>query len=281
MGVPGPLDAARRTVAVAPNLGWVDVPAQTELSRRLHGLPVFLENDVRCGALAEYTLGAGAGAASMLALFVGTGIGGGLVQGGRVFHGAHGIAGEIGHMVIRAGGPRCPCGRRGCLEALAARGAIARYVVKQVQRGRSTALTHLVKGDLRGMTSGKLAKALRADDAVARKAVRRSARYAGLAIGSLVNVLDPDVVVIGGGVVEAIGEPYAEWVRAAADGQILAAAARGVRIELSRLGDDAGLLGAALTAFGDLATMPPQAAPPPPDPVAGELDAAAPPVPEV
>jgi glucokinase len=252
--VPGPLDSSRSVVAMAPNLGWVDFPVRYELERRLPRRPVLVENDVRAAALSEHHLGAGRGYASMLAVFVGSGVGGGLVIDGHLHHGAHGGAGEIGHMVIRAGGPRCGCGRAGCLEAMSARDAVGRYVLREVQRGHRTVLTTILKGDLNALTSRDLALAISQADVVAIRAARRSARYTGLAIGGVVNLLDPGIVVIGGGIAEALGERYVEFASKIARRQILASAASDVPIVASKLGDDAGLLGAALTAFAGLAT---------------------------
>jgi len=251
--VPGPLDSSRSVVAVAPNLGWVNLAVRHELERRLPHKSVFLENDVRAAALSEHQLGAGHGYDSMLAVFVGSGVGGGIVVDGRLYHGGHGGAGEIGHMTVRAGGPRCGCGRFGCLEAMAARDAVARYVIGEVGRGHRTALTEILHGNLLALTSRDLRLAIAQNDAVAVRAARRSARYTGLAIGGVVNLLDPAVVVIGGGIAEALGQRYVEWGTEVARRQILASAAREVPIVASKLGDDAGLLGAALTAFAGLA----------------------------
>jgi len=247
--VPGPLDRSRSVVAMAPNLGWVNLAVRAELERRLPGKSVFLENDVRAAALSEHQLGAGHGFESTLAVFVGSGVGGGMVIDGRLYHGSHGGAGEIGHMVVAAGGPRCGCGRAGCLESVAARDAVARYVIADVARGRTTVLTDILHGDLRAFTSRDLATAVAQGDAVAIRAGRHSARYTGLAIGGVVNLVDPSIVVIGGGIAEAVGQRYVDWAAEIARRQILASAARDVPIVASRLGDDAGLLGAALTAF--------------------------------
>jgi glucokinase len=247
--VPGPLDRTRSVVAMAPNLGWVHLAVREELERRLPGKRVFLENDVRAAALSEHLLGAGRGFSSTLAVFVGSGVGGGMVIDGRLYHGSHGGAGEIGHMVVAAGGPRCGCGRAGCLEAVAARDAVARCVIAEVARGHPTVLTDILHGDLRALTSRDLATAVAQGDAVAIRAARRSARYTGLAIGGVVNLVDPAIVVIGGGIAEAAGQRYVDWAAELARRQILASAARDVPIVPSRLGDDAGLLGAALTAF--------------------------------
>jgi glucokinase len=254
VGVPGPLDRSRSIVSVAPNLGWEELPVRAELERRLPGTRAYLENDVRAAALAEHTFGAGRGYRSMLAVFVGTGVGGGLIVDGRLYHGTRGGAGEIGHVVACVGGPRCGCGRRGCLEALAARAAVARYVIQQVARGRHTVLSSLLGGDLTALTSRDLSAAIKQGDPVAVRAAHRSARYVGVALGGIVNLLDPEAIVLGGGIVEALGARYVGWAAAAARPHILADSARGLPIVASELGDDAGLLGAALTAFEGLAS---------------------------
>ena len=252
--VPGPLDQTRSVVSLAPNLGWRELAVRAELERRLPGMPVFLENDVRAAALAEQALGAGRGCESLLAVFVGSGVGGGFVLNGRLYHGAHGGAGEIGHLVVRAAGPRCGCGRSGCLEAMSARDAVGRYVMQAVARGQRTVLSDMLHGNLRAFTSRDLAAAVAQNDAVALRAARRSARYVGLAVGGVINLLDPATVVLGGGIAEAAGQRYVEWVAEEARRQILSSDVRNLPIVASVLGDDAGLLGAALTAFSGLET---------------------------
>ena len=251
--VPGPLDPSRSVVAMAPNLGWVNLPVRAELEKRLPGKRIVMENDVRAAALSEHALGAGRGYDSMLAVFIGTGVGGGLVIGGKLYHGAHGGAGEIGHLVVRSAGPRCGCGRAGCVEAMAARGAIRRYVLRAVRRGRRTVLSEILNGKLEELTSRELAQAIARGDAVAIAAARLSARYTGVALGGVINLVDPAVVVLGGGICEALGERYVEWATETARRQTLAYEARETPIVASKLGNDAGLLGAALTAFGELA----------------------------
>src|SRR5207248_8908406 len=143
----------------------------------------------------------------------------------------------------------CGCGRAGCLESMSARDAVAGYVIEQVNRGHRTVLTEILGGNLLALTSRDLAVAISQSDAVAVRAARRSARYAGLAIGGVVNLLDPAVVVIGGGIAQALGQRYVDWATEMARRQILASAARDIPIVASELADDAGLLGAALTAF--------------------------------
>jgi glucokinase len=251
--VPGPLDRSRSVVAMAPNLGWVNLAVRHELERRLPTTLIFIENDVRAAALSEHRLGGGRGHSSMLSVFIGSGVGGGLIVDNKLYHGIHGGAGEIGHLVVKAGGPRCGCGRAGCFETMSARDAVTRYVIADVNRGRPTVLTDILDGNLLALTSRDLAMAIDQSDAVAVRAARRSAGYAGLAIGGLVNAFDPGVVVIGGGIAKALGQPYVDWAAKLARRQILASSARDLPIVESVLGDDAGLLGAALTAFAGLA----------------------------
>jgi glucokinase len=248
MGVPGTLTADRSGVMVAPNLGWSNVPVRDDLARRLDGARVGLENDVRSAALAEHVLGAGAGYSSMLAIFVGTGIGGGYIEHGKIVHGSRGGAAEFGQMVIQAGKGRCSCGNKGHLEALAARPALARYMARKVKRGAKSSLAGAHKGDLTLLTSGEIEGAIAAGDELAIRAAERSATYVGLALGSLVNAFDPDLVVLGGGVVAAIGQRYVDWAAVAARPHILNQDARSLPIVAAKLGDDAGLLGAALAA---------------------------------
>jgi glucokinase len=246
--LPGVLNANRSVIVIAPNLGWVDVQIRAELERRFSDVPVFVENDVRAAALSELRLGAGRGYASILAIFVGSGVGGGIVIDNQPFSGAHGLAGEVGHMVVAAGGPRCGCGRSGCLESVSAREAVARSVHNDVRRGHATVLTTMLNGDVMALTSRELAQAISESDPVALRAARRSARYVGLAVGGMINVLDPEVVVIGGGIAEAVGSRYIEWATEIACRQALPSPGRRVPIVASALRDDAGLLGAALTA---------------------------------
>jgi glucokinase len=250
IGSPGPLDVETGVILYSANLSVKNYPLAPELSAVLNR-PVVLRNDVRVGGVAEHRLGAGRGYGDVIAAFVGTGIGGCVILDGRVLEGATGNAGEIGHMVVRAGGPRCGCGARGCLETLASKTAIARRIEKALRKGRHTALGEKIgrKGRLK---SGDLAQAVAARDPVALDEVRRAAHFLGLGLGGLVNVLGPEVVIVGGGVAEALGEPYVDLVREAARSQILVDPDK-VKIVPAALGDNAGILGAALMARERLA----------------------------
>ena len=207
-----------------------------------------MENDVRVGGYAEFRLGAGRGYRDIVAAFVGTGIGGCVIQGGEMVTGATGNAGEIGHIIVKAGGPRCGCGARGCLEALASKTAIGRRVQKAVRKGLPTILGDKMARKGGRLKSGDLAEAVATKDIIALKEVHRAAHYLGLGLGSLINVLGPEIVIVGGGVAGALGPPYIDLVRTAARSQALTDPEGLVRIERAALGDDAGILGAALLA---------------------------------
>jgi glucokinase len=247
IGVPGPLDPETGVVKVAPNLGWKDVPVKTILEKEL-GLPVFVENDVNAGTVAEHRLGAGVGVKDMIGIFVGTGIGGGLIFGGHLYHGFGKVAGEVGHMIIKVNGPRCGCGNRGCFEAMASRTAIVRDLINAVAKGRKTVLTKMVGDDLRQVGSGMLAEAYRSGDKLTVRIIRRAARCCGVAVASLLNLLNPEMVVLGGGVVEALGADYVNRVIKVASKRTFDVTLEGVRIVPAQLGDDAVFLGAACLA---------------------------------
>jgi glucokinase len=248
IGVPGPLDPVTGVVKIAPNLGWKDVPVKALLEKDVK-LDVFVENDVNAGTVAEHRLGAGAGVNDLIGIFVGTGIGGGLIFGGRLHHGFGKVAGEIGHMIIEVNGPRCGCGNRGCFEAMASRTAIVRDLANAVAKGRKTVLTKMAgNGDLRQIGSSALADAYRRGDKLAVKIIKRAARYCGIAVASLLNLLNPEMVVLGGGVVEALGADYVNRVAKAAAKRTFDVTLEGVRIVPARLGDDAVFLGAACLA---------------------------------
>lgn len=247
IGSPGPLDSETGTILFSANMAVRNFPLGPLLSEKL-GWPVLLQNDVRVGGYGEFKLGAGRGYRDIIAVFVGTGIGGCLVQGGQVLRGATGNAGEVGHMIVKAGGPRCGCGSRGCLETLASRTAITRRILKSVRKGMPTVLADKVLRKTGRLKSGEIADAVAAGDHVANREVRRAAHFLGLGLGGLVNVLGPEIVIIGGGVAEALGEPYVDLVRLSAREQILSDPNRKIHIEQAELGDDAGILGASLLA---------------------------------
>lgn len=203
---PGPIDAGTGHVLNAPNLpGWSNVPLAEILSRAL-GPAVVLENDGNAAALGEYVSGAGRGADGLIYVTISTGIGGGFVFKGELFRGVSGAAGEIGHMVIQPGGPRCGCGNQGCLESLASGTAIARAGTIAIAEGRAPLLKQIVDASGEPVSSAQIAQAAAEGDEAAGSIIRDAATTIGTAFGNLINLLNPDVIVVGGGVVQ-IGAP--------------------------------------------------------------------------
>lgn len=248
IGAPGPLDPATGVVIFAPNLRWKDVRLKDELEARVN-IPTFVDNDVNVGTLGEHVFGAGKGFQNVVGIFVGTGIGGGIILQGELFHGASKTAGEIGHIIVKAGGPRCGCGTRGCLEALASRTAMAKQFQKAiVKKGKKSVISELTGGDLGTIRSGVLAKAIRLNDKLTLKIIKKATKYLGIGIGSIVNFLNPEMIVLGGGVVEALDDTFLNDIRAAAEKYSLPNTLNGVQIVPAKLGDNSGILGAAALA---------------------------------
>lgn len=249
IGAPGSIDRHRGVVHEAPNLGWTEFPLGPQLERRVR-VPVLVDNDVNVGTVGEHVLGAGAGATHMVGIFVGTGIGGGIIAGGRLYEGSVGGAGEIGHTVMQVDGPLCSCGHRGCAEALASRWAMERDVRAAIKAGRKSIVLDLMKkkGKPR-MTSSVINSALKRNDRVMRDVLKRAQYHLGILAANIVNLLDPECVVIGGGIATRLGERFVAPIReAAADYFLREKDAQRIRIVGGRLGDDAGALGAVVLA---------------------------------
>jgi glucokinase len=248
IGVPGQVDTASALVLGAPNLHWHNVPVAKLLSRRLH-IPVVVVNDVQAGTLAVKEVGAGKKLSDFVCMFIGTGIGGGIVTRGELYRGAAGLAGEIGHMaVIPHDGPRCGCGNRGCLEAVASRSAIVRRVVNAMEKGRKSVVRDLCDGDPARIRSRILAEAYREGDKVVTEIIHDACEYLGIGAANLINTLNPQAVILGGGLIEALGDRMLPRITKSALAHTIAASPDRVRIKDSGLGDDAGILGAALAA---------------------------------
>lgn len=242
IAVPGVVDPKAGYVVVTPNMSLGETPIRQRLEDRFR-LPVALGNDCNLGALGEKWLGASRGAGSAMSILVGTGIGGGFVRKGKLWRGAREAAGEIGHIVMQIGGPQCGCGNRGCLEALASRSAIERDIRAAIAAGRASHLTELCGGDLSVIRSGALARALAAGDAVVTEIIRRAAEVLGHACLTVRHLLDPEVIVLGGGVIEACGDFMVPIVESILSADRLPGARDGGWLLLSSLGDDAVVLG--------------------------------------
>ena len=241
---PGPLDRARRVIISCLNLGpWENVSIKAMLQDSL-GVPAWLEMDALAATLGEGWLGAGQGVADFIYLVVGTGIGCGLLVDGRPVRGWAGSAGEIGHLTIVPGGPPCNCGNYGCLEELAAGPAIARRAQAALWQGRETIISQQSNGS--DITAEAVFAAARSGDAVALSIVDETAEYLGIALAGLANLLNPQVIALGGGVGQGGGDVLLEAVRRATLRHCPSwITGQGLDIRTARLGDDAGLLGAA------------------------------------
>jgi len=248
---PGPLDIEAGVVVAPPNLpGWDRVPLKQLIEDAL-GITTFLENDANAAALGEYRFGAGRGTEHMIYVTVSTGVGGGLILDGRLYHGANGMAGEIGHITIMPYGPRCGCGNRGCLEALASGTAIARQARERVARGVPTLIADLAGGDPERITAKLIAEAASRGDVEAREILAEAMNYLGIGMANLVNLFNPELIVIGGGLTN-IGEMLFGPVRRAIDRRAFRTPAQVVRVVQAELGDNVGVLGAAAVALGQI-----------------------------
>ncbi len=202
IGAPGPLVRTTGIVLLTPNLGWRNFPLRDKVSTAV-GLPAALDNDANCAIFGEWWRGAARDSTVVIGLTIGTGIGGGIVFDGEIFHGASDIAGEIGHMTIDSTGRRCRCGNYGCLEAYASGTAIAERAVEGIEAGADTTLSQYVPGDLGAITAQVVYDAARDGDDYALEVIRDTARFLGAGIASLINIFNPEIVVICGGVTAA------------------------------------------------------------------------------
>jgi len=243
VGAPGLIDRRRGVVHSLVNVsGWHDVPLAARLSRRL-GARVAVDNDVNLVALGEWRFGAGRGARHLVCVTLGTGVGGGLVMDGELYRGASGAAGELGHMVIDARGPRCGCGRRGCFEAMVGTAAILRLGRRAMTN--SPALRALVREAHGRLMPRLIGRAARAGDPAARSVWAEIGRRLGIGLANLVNVLNPERIVIGGGVSNNWSSFYPALVKTLR-AEAMDVPGRAVRVVRTALGDHAGIIGAAV-----------------------------------
>ena len=249
----GQIDPARGLLISGPNLaGVANLPISEALGQRF-GLPVRLGNDVQGATIGELTFGAGKGVDRFLCVFVGTGVGGALVRHGQLDTGPNATAGEIGHLIIHADGRYCGCGGRGHLEAYASRTAITKALLAELGRGRASALSKLLEDEGfdesapggTAIRSGLLAKAVDENDELVLETLREAARFLGLGLASAINLYNPQRIILGGGVVEAV-PLIVEIAAPLAKREALPVPGRAVEIVEAKLGDNAGIVGAAL-----------------------------------
>lgn len=246
VGIAGQVDADG-VVRFAPNLRWQDVPLRERLEGALR-IPVIVTNDVRAAAYGEWRHGAGAGAGDLVCIFVGTGIGGGVITAGTLLRGAGSAAGEVGHTVLIAGGRRCRCGNRGCLEAYAGGWAIAERAQEAVradpEAGRALVAA---AGDAGRISAADVAGAFRRGDPLAGRLVGETVEFLAAGATGIVNLFNPTMLILGGGVIEGLPE-WVDHVGREVRARALPAAAEGLRVVKAALGGHAGMIGAATVA---------------------------------
>ena len=246
VGTPGAVEAKTgKVIGVSPNIsGWKGMEIGQILKDRLN-LPVLVDNDVNAMALAESRFGAAMGYKSVLCVAVGTGVGGGIIFDGRLWRGATHSAGEIGHITINPNGPQCRCGAKGCVEAYCNSQAIIRRAIDKLNNGLTSAFEEVLEGPLSGLTIKKLFAAARKGDSVAIDVIQESADYLAIGIANAVNILNPEIVVIGGGVADG-GAGFVEAVATEVRKKAVGPSGTDLRITKATLGNDAGFIGASI-----------------------------------
>jgi len=248
IGAPGSINSEDGKVIFSPNLpGWEDIALKKELEKHLE-IPVFVENDCNACTLGVHVAELGAKPRHVVGIFLGTGIGAGIILDGKLYSGFNRTAGEIGHMVLEVGGPKCGCGNRGCFEALASRSAIFRRIQTAVKDGQKTVLVDMLGDNLDDLRSGDLRKALRKGDKFVEKVIEEAAEYTGIAVGNIINLINPECVILGGGVIDALEDDMMSIIVETAKDYAMPGTAKGIEIIASRLGDHAGITGAAALA---------------------------------
>ena len=244
----GAIDFEKGVVTESPNLpGWHNI-ALRDIMQEKYELNTFLVNDASAAALGELRFGAGKGVSNLVLLMLGTGIGGGIIIGGELYTGATGGAGEVGHMTVEANGPRCDCGNIGCLESLASGTAVAKEAIERIKSGGKSSLVEMVKGKVEDITAEKVGVAARSGDPLARDIIDRAAFYLGVGLVSLVNIFNPEMIVLGGGMAK-MGDILLEPARKLVRERAFTMLAQAVRIVTAKLGNEAGIYGAAAFAF--------------------------------
>jgi glucokinase len=244
IGCPGPLDLDRGIVLEMPNLGWKNTKIKKTLEQAF-GCPAVVVNDADAGVYGEYRFGAAKGARCVVGALLGTGIGGGAVYKGEILRGGKGSCCEIGHIPVVRDGPLCGCGRRGCLEAVAGRLAIAASAAMAAYRGDAPNLLRIAGTDVKEIRSQALAEAIAAGDGVVEAIVREAAQTIGWAMAGVVNVLAPDTVVVGGGLVEDMPALFRDEVERAIRARVMPSFEKSFRLAVATLAGDAVISGAA------------------------------------
>ena len=254
IAVPGPIDMRRGVIYQTPNLGIREFPLAERLGAEL-GCSVHLENDVNAGLWGEFVAGVARGRRDVVGVFPGTGIGGGLILDGRLYRGKNGAAGEIGHITVQSDGRRCGCGNHGCLETVASKTAIARDLAILAMNGQSPVLADAGATDISVVKSGLIKKALDAGDPGVAEVVEQAAYFLGIGLAAMVNTFDPEMIVLGGGLVEKLGSRFTTIAEVTMRERAMPRLVADVTVAEAVLGDDAVVVGAADLAKDDAAVV--------------------------
>jgi glucokinase len=241
IGIPGLVNPVTGIVGIAPNLGIKNFNIGKSLQKQI-SFPVLIENDVNLGALGIKYFGAGRKAKNMLAVFVGTGIGGGLIFNEKIYRGSNFVAGEIGHIPVEKNGPECGCGNKGCFEAVASRTAIVRNILKDIKSGKKSILSKYASNSQK-IKSGAIKQAVKVGDKVAIKRITEGCETIGTTLAGISNLLNLDMIVLGGGLIEALDKFMLPKIKKSFYNFVMKDSAKGLKILASKLGDDAALYG--------------------------------------
>lgn len=240
-GAPGVINQETGVILFSPNLPWRNYPIRKALEDRFH-TSFFIGNDVNVGVYGEWKHGAAQGLSQVAGLFIGTGMGGGLILDGKLYTGFDCKGAELGHIVLNTEGPRCNCGQRGCLEAFSSKLGMTDYIRQQIERGRSTMMESAITEGI--FKSKSMKSAYEAGDAVMIEAIDRACHYLAVASGTLINIFSPEMIVYGGGVMEALGDVFLEKIEAQIDAYCMPSIRDSVKLAKAELGDDSILYGA-------------------------------------
>jgi len=241
LGIPGSVNPYTGRIGLAPNLGLKNFYIKEKLQKKIH-VPVLIENDVNLGALGIKNFGVGKKNKNILVMFVGTGIGGALIFDRKIYRGTNFMAGEIGHMIVQENGPLCGCGKKGCFEAVASRTAIVRNILSDKRTKKKSKIGKLVPSGEK-IKSKALAEAVRKKDKIVLEHLKNACDVIGVVSANVSNLLNVDMIVYGGGLMEALGDAMLPMIKTSYYKNVLSDAAKGTKLVKSKLGDDAAIYG--------------------------------------
>ncbi len=249
IGAAGQIDHVRGVIQFSPNLHWRNVPIVKEIKKEFN-LPIYIDNDANVACYGEFLFGAGRGAQNILCVTLGTGVGGGIIIGSKIYHGVGGAAGEIGHITVESKGRKCNCGNHGCMEAYVGAPHIRERCIEKIKAGRKSIITKIVEGSLSKITPMVLEEAAFYKDKLSQEIWQETGMYLGVGLASLINIFNPEKIIIGGGIANAgklISEPMLKTIKERA----LAVSLKNVKIVRAKLGEDAGVIGAAMLVLSE------------------------------